>query len=71
MVRDIKVKLAQRLRDLRKKYGYSQEEVAAKSGVDYKHLQRIESKKPPSVRLDTIEKLAKVFNLTSSELLKL
>jgi len=40
-------------------------------GVDYKHVQLLESKDPPAAKLDTIEKLAKVFKISPSNLLYL
>lgn len=70
MERTIATKIARRLRELRKKHGYTQEKLAELSGVDYKHIQLLEGKDPPSVRVDTLEKIAKAFNLTPSSLLK-
>ena len=66
----IEQKLSKRLRDLRKKYKFTQEILSELSGVDYKHIQLLESKNPPAARLDTIEKLAKAFNIDLSKLLK-
>ena len=66
----IEQKLSKRLRDLRKKYKFTQEILSELSGVDYKHIQLLESKNPPAARLDTIEKLAKAFNIPISKLLK-
>ncbi|MBI5149629.1 MAG: helix-turn-helix transcriptional regulator [Candidatus Omnitrophica bacterium] len=65
----IKLKLAKRLRQLRQKYGYTQEKLAELSGVDYKHIQLLESSNPSTAKLDTIEKLAKAFKITPSKLL--
>ena len=65
----INLKLARRLRELRKKYGYTQEELAELSGVDYKHIQLLESKNPPAARLNTIAKIAKAFKINPSKLL--
>lgn len=66
----IQKKLAQRLRDLRKKAGLTQEKLAELSGIDYKHIQLLESLKPPAAKLDTLEKLAKAFKTTPSKMLK-
>jgi transcriptional regulator with XRE-family HTH domain len=71
MERTITTKIAKRLRGLRKQYGYTQERLAELSGVDYKHIQLLEGKNPPAARVDTLEKIAKAFNLAPSELLKL
>ncbi len=68
MAQNIELKFAKRLRNLRKEYGYTQEHLAGISGIDYKHIQLLESKNPPAVRIDTLEKLAKAFKLTISEL---
>lgn len=67
---DIKVRLAKRLRELRKKCGMTQEELAEASGVDYKHIQLLEGKKPSAAKVDTLEKIAKAFKISPSELLK-
>lgn len=66
----IRLKLGKKIRQLREKHGMTQEELAESSGVDYKHVQLLESKNPSSARIDTIEKIAKAFGITSSELLK-
>jgi transcriptional regulator with XRE-family HTH domain len=70
MSRDIKSLLARRIRNLRKEYDYSQEELADRAGIDYKHLQRLEGKTPVAARIDTLEKIAKALNISCSELLK-
>ena len=62
-------KLGQRIKELRKKNGLTQDELAEKTGIDYKYIQKIEGKNPPAVRIDTIEKLAKAFKITCSKLL--
>ncbi len=62
-------KLAKKLRQLRQEYGYTQEKLAELSGVDYKHIQLLESDNPSAVKIDTIEKLAKAFKMTPSKLL--
>lgn len=67
---NIKNQLAKRIKELRRKFDYTQENLASLAGIDYKHLQRIESKAPVAIKIDTLEKLAKAFNLTCSELLK-
>lgn len=65
----IQKKLAKRIRDLREKAGLTQEGLAGIAGIDYKHIQLLESKNPPAAKLDTIEKLAKAFNISPSKLL--
>lgn len=66
----IRLQLARKLRDLRKKSRLTQEEAAGLAGMDARHYQKFESfKKPQSPRLETIEKLAKAFKTTPSKLL--
>ena len=69
MSKDIKQQLANRIRELRKKFGYTQEELANLAGIDYKHLQKLESKTPPAIKIDALEKIAKAFKMSCSELL--
>lgn len=69
METDIRLQLSKRIRQLRKKCGYTQQELAEKIGIDYKHLQRLEGNSPPAVRIDTLEKIAKVFDMSCSDLL--
>lgn len=70
MSQEIALKIAKRLRELRKKHKYTQEKLSELSGVDYKHIQLLEGKKPPASRIDTLEKLAKAFGLSVSAFLK-
>ena len=51
------------------KHGLSQQKLAELADIDYKHLQRLESKKPTDAKLETVEKLAKAFKITPSKLL--
>lgn len=66
----INLKFAKRLRELRQKHGYTQEKLAELAGVDYKHIQLLESKNPPAAKLDTVAKIAKAFKMEPSKLLK-
>jgi transcriptional regulator with XRE-family HTH domain len=69
MSKDIKIIFSNHLRRLRQKKGYSQQELSELSNIEYKHIQRLESKKPCDVKLSTLEKLAKAFNISLSKLL--
>lgn len=69
MSMEIRLKLASRLKGLRKKYKYTQEKLSELADVDYKHIQLLEGKRPSAATLDTLEKLAKAFNLPLSKLL--
>lgn len=67
---EIRRKLGVRIKHLRKDYAYTQEKLAELSGIDYKHIQLLESKKPSGATIDTIEKLANAFKIKPAELLK-
>ncbi|MBU1061884.1 MAG: helix-turn-helix domain-containing protein [Candidatus Omnitrophica bacterium] len=67
--KDIKASYSKRLRNLRKKYGYTQQKLAELAEVEYKHIQRLESKRPCDIKLSTMEKIAKAFDISLSELL--
>jgi len=66
---EIRLKLGMRLRQLRRKYGYTQEKLAEIAEIDYKHIQLLESKRPCGTKIDTLEKLAKAFKIKLSKLL--
>jgi len=68
--KSIALKLTVRIRNLRREYNYTQQKLSEMANIDYKHIQLLESKKPPYAKLDTLEKLAKAFNITCSELLR-
>jgi transcriptional regulator with XRE-family HTH domain len=65
----IKLKLAQRIKQLRKNLDLTQEKLSEASSIDYKYIQRIEGKNPPNIKLETIERLAKTLKTTPSKLL--
>ena len=64
------IKLGKKIKEFRRKKGITQEQLAEFMETSYKYIQRIEGKSPPDVRLTTIVKLAKVFKVSPSELLK-
>lgn len=65
----LKYAFSKRIRFLRERYGYTQQELSELADIDYKHIQRLESKAPCDVKLETIEKLAKAFKMSPSKLL--
>ena len=71
MSREGHLLLAKRLRQLRQQYRFTQQAVAEKARLDYKYYQSIEGKRPPNVTFDSLERLAKAFGISLSELLKL
>jgi len=66
---EIRRKLAKRLKQLRGKRGFTQEDLADKADIAYKHIQRLEGKKPNAAKIDTLEKLAKAFGVSVSKLM--
>lgn len=68
METNIRLRLRERIRELRKKRGYTQEKLSELASIDYKYIQRIESKNPPALKVDTIERLAKALKVKPSEL---
>ena len=70
MAKDVRTKFALRLRELRRKAGWTQEELAERADLAYRHVQRLESlKNPPPAKIDTLDSLAKAFRITPSKLL--
>ena len=65
----IRQKVGKLIREFRIQRKLTQEELSEKADIDYKYLQRIESKNPPNLKLETIEKLAKAFKISPSKLL--
>ena len=68
---DINRRFGANIRKLREKHNLTQEQLAQLAEVDYKYIQRLEGKTPSSPSLNIIEKLAKAFGITISQLLKL
>jgi len=70
MPRDIRLRFARRLRALRRRCGWTQEELAERAELAYRHVQRLESlTNPPPAKIDTLEKLAKAFKVSPAKLL--
>jgi transcriptional regulator with XRE-family HTH domain len=71
MAQDIRKQISNRVRELRAKHGMTQQELAEAAGLDYKSIQRLEAKAPRfHPKVDTLEKVAKAFGISVSELLK-
>ena len=62
-------RFADRLRQLRNRKGWTQEELAEYADMAVRQIQYLESKNPSPAKIDTIEKLAKAFGLSCSKLL--
>jgi len=69
MASDINLRFARHLRGLRRKHRLTQQRLAELADIEYKHLQALESRHPPSPRLETLEKLARAFKITPAKLL--
>ena len=69
MGKEIRLRFAKRVRQLRLKNGWSQEELAEFSDLAVRQVQYLESKNPSPAKIDTIEKLAKAFKISCSKLL--
>ena len=67
---NIRLRIGKRIKELRKKCGYTQEKFSEIADIDYKYLQRLEGKNPPALKVDTIGKLAKALKVKPAELLK-
>lgn len=63
------MRFAEKIKELRKKLGYTQERLAELTEIDYKYIQRLESKTPPAVKIDTIQRIAKALKVDPSKLL--
>lgn len=70
MEKNIRLKLGKRIKELRKKRGYTQEKFSEIANIDYKYVQKIEGKNPPGLKIDTIERLAKALKVKPAELLE-
>ena len=55
--------LSQTVKQLRKEYGLTQEELAIKSGVGLNFVRNLEQGKP-SLRMDKVNQLLDLFNYT-------
>ena len=66
----IRLQLARQLRRFRNKLDFTQEEMSEKVGMDIRYYQRLESEKPNAVKIDTIDRLAKAFNIPAWKLLR-
>lgn len=62
-------KLAKRIKELRKKNGYTQDELAFRANIERSTLGNIETAQN-DVTLTKVNQIAKAFDLTISDLLK-
>ena len=69
MKNNVRLKVGQKIKELRQKKGLTQEQLAESTGIDYKYLQKIEGKTPPNLKVETIEKIAHSLKIPCSKLL--
>lgn len=62
-------RLLVRLRQLREVHGLSQEAFAEVSGISYKYYQAVEAGRKRELRLSTLERLARAYNIELHQLL--
>ncbi|MBE6412193.1 MAG: helix-turn-helix transcriptional regulator [Opitutales bacterium] len=62
--------IGKRLKDLRLQANLTQEQFSEQAGFNYKFYQNLESGRNKYIRLDTIERLAKSYNMQLWEFLK-
>lgn len=67
----VRLKLAKKIKELRRGGGLTQDKLSELARIDYKYVQRIEGKNPPNIKLETLERIAKAFKISLSELLDL
>ena len=67
---DINIKFSQVLKTIRKSKGLTQEQLAERSNIDYKYLQKLEGRNPSSPTLSVLEKLSRGLEISLSELIK-
>ncbi|MFA5390904.1 MAG: helix-turn-helix transcriptional regulator [Candidatus Omnitrophota bacterium] len=70
MAHAIQIRFSRKIKLLRKTRGLSQQKLAELAELDYKHIQRLESKRPTDAKLTTIEKLANGFKVPAWKLLQ-
>ncbi|MFH1670211.1 MAG: helix-turn-helix transcriptional regulator [Patescibacteria group bacterium] len=70
MSKEIRIRLGDHIRFLRKKHNLTQEELARRAGISTNYLQNLEGKKPKTASVVTLEKLAKGFDISLAKLMK-
>ena len=67
---DINIKFSKTLKLIRKSKGLTQEQLAERSSIDYKYLQKLESKNPSSPTLQVLEKLSLGLGVSLQEFIR-
>lgn len=66
----VRLKLAARIKQIRKQKKLTLEEAALRCGLDLRYYQRVESKKPWALRVDTLDRIAKGLGVPLWQLFK-
>ena len=66
---NINIGFGKHLKALRRKKKFTQEKLAGLADLEYKYIQRLEGKTPSSPTLNSLEKIAKAFDISISKLL--
>ena len=71
MEENMSVIICDNIRAFRKKRGLTQEQLAEKTGIDYKYIQKLEGKqKLPNFKISTIKSFADAFKVAPAKLLE-
>ena len=62
-------RLLNRLKQLRKVHGLTQEQFAELTGISYKYYQAVEAGRKPDLRLSTLQRLASAYGIEVWQLL--
>ena len=69
MGKEIRHQIGAKIKKLRREEGLTQAQLSEMSQIKYKYIQEIEGKNPPNIRVDTLERLARVFRIKPGKLL--
>ena len=70
-ITEARKKLARKIRQLRRKKGWTQQKLADEADITMRHVQRLEStNKTPAIEIDSIIRISNAFNISASSLLK-
>jgi transcriptional regulator with XRE-family HTH domain len=71
MAKTVAKLFGEELRELRRKAGLSQRELAAQAGLDFSYISKLENDRLPPPAADTVATLAKILGSPTGELLAL
>jgi len=67
--KSLRLKVAKGIRQLRYTYGWTQAELAKRSKISRRYIQKIESKNPPNMTIDVLVRIANAFGINCSDIL--